>query len=246
LSDQQKADFQPVDSAESIRLLQEGAKTLASVIIWTKVQKDQEDQINTHLSMVSTLEKTFLCWLPDGFDAASFEKKVIRPYRLECFFSVSLLSSNIFFKANLAGHDPKSLKFNFPDKVFKVQRRQNLRFPVPDGHIIKVNFADPANPGDMNTRKLFDLSASGLAFIIPENEIGPYNKGTLLREMTFTIQSKIIAVEAEIRHLSRQSAQARLPGIKVGVQFKKIRAADSQLLATFVFDESRRYFSKFF
>ena len=246
MSDQQKAEFQPVEPPESLRLLHEGAKTVSSAMMWTK---DQEDQLSTHLSMVSETEQSLLCWLPTDFDAEAFSQKIVLRGSPEVFFSVSLPSANIFFKTKFLSFDRNSLTFALPEKIFKVQRRQNLRFTIPDGRIIKVQFSDPTGTDQKVIRKIHDLSAGGLAFLVEMSDEALYPKGLRIPDLSFTVNSRAIQAEAEVRHTSEApllSKASRARGIKVGVQFFNLKASDFQHIATFVFDENRRYFSKFF
>ncbi len=243
MSDQQKAEFQPIEGAESIRLITEGANTLSSTIMWIK---EQDDQLSTHLHRVSQVEEAFFCWLPKEFDQEKFKKHLAERKSSECLFSVSLPTANIFFRAYFIDFEENSMKFQLPEKVFKVQRRQNQRFQIPEGYLLKVQFADPLKLGQKLTRKIYDLSASGVAFIIESGDEPIYLKDLILYEFTFTVKTRTITVEAEVKHVSHLPESSKIRGSKVGVQFRNIKAADAQHLALYVFDESRRYFSKFF
>jgi hypothetical protein len=149
----------------------------------------------------------------------------------ECFFSVSLQRANIFFKARFIGCDQAGLQFKLPSKVFKVQRRKDLRFPIPDGLALKVDFADPLSPTVRSQRKVIDISASGLAFVIGEDEMPLFPAGLSLSDFTFTVRGRKISVTAEIRHVRKLADGGRLKGAAVGVLFKDIRAGDNQHIA---------------
>jgi hypothetical protein len=236
-------DFELVpDPAEALRLVKEGAKTLSSAMIWTK---DQEHVINSHMSVFSDAGHCFYCWVPKGFDTRQFMDDLAAMKQKECFFSVSLLRANIFFKAAFLGFDHAGMQFKFPSKVYKVQRRKDLRFPVPDSITIKVEFTDPLAPEVMITKKVVDISAGGLAFLINEDEAAIYPSGLTLENFTFSIRNKTLRIKAEIRHSKKYRGEGRATGVAVGVIFKDIRPGDSQHIAGFVFEESRKYFSRF-
>lgn len=215
-------------------------------MVWTK---NQEHVINTHLSVYSEAGNCFYCWVPKGFDPKKFMHELAeiksKGGDTECFFSISLQRANVFFKTRFLGFDHAGLQFKIPDKVFKVQRRRDLRFPIPDGLSLKVEFDDPLSPDVRSTRKVIDLSASGMAFQVNEDEIPMYPSGFTLQNLSFSVRSKKITVAAEIRHTRKLGSDSRLKGAMVGILFKDIRPGDSQHIAGYVFEESRKYFSRF-
>lgn len=211
-------------------------------MIWTK---NQERVINSHVSVYSDSGKCFYCWAPKEFDPRQFSDELKESGETDCYFSISLMRANIFFKAKYLGFDHAGLQFGLPEKVFKVQRRKDLRFPIPDGHVLKIDFSDPLSPDKLINKKCVDLSASGMAFLIEEEEVPLYPVGLMLENMTFTVRNRQISTAAEIRNTRPTRAEARKKGIVVGVVFKNLKAADNQHIAAYVFEESRKYFSKF-
>ncbi len=211
-------------------------------MIWTK---NQERVINTHLSVYSDSGKYFYCWAPKEFDPGLFNDELKQSGERDCYFSISLMRANIFFRAKYLGFDHAGLQFGLPEKVFKVQRRKDLRFPIPDGHVLKVDFSDPLTPGKPITKKCMDISASGMAFLVEEEEAPLFPVGLMLENMTFNVRGRDITVVAEIRNTRPTRADSRKKGVVVGVVFKNMRAADSQHIAAYVFEESRKYFSRF-
>lgn len=211
-------------------------------MIWTR---DQVHVIHTHLTVFSESEKTFYTWCPKDINPASLLDDLARRNERHCFFSVSLSRANIFFKAEILGYDAGGLRFRFPDKVFKVQRRKDLRLSVPDGHIIKISFQDPLFPESNMVKKALDISAGGAAILVTEGESPVFVPGLILKNMSFQILERKIECEAEVRYSSVLPVNGRHKGCKVGVQFQKMRAADTQAIASYVFEESRKYFTRF-
>lgn len=245
MSEQSQAprEFEPIENqAEALGMIREGAKTLSSAMIWTK---NQEHVINTHISVFSDSTQSFYCWTPKGFDSWKFTEDLKAMNEKECFFSISLLRANIFFKTQFMAVDHAGLQFKLPSKVYKVQRRKDLRFPIPDGHAMKVEYNDPLTPDTRVTKKVVDLSASGMAFLIDEEEAPMYPSGLTLKDFTFTVRNKTFKLTAEIRHSRPLPPGGRYKGCTVGVLFKDIRPGESQHIAGFVFEESRKYFSRF-
>lgn len=236
-------DFVPVDDPkEALLLLKEGAKTLASAMVWTK---NQEEVVNTHFATISEEEGVIYMWVPPAFDPKTFSQHLAELGTTECYFSVSLSRANVFFRAVFTGFDSGGMKFKLPEKVFKVQRRKDFRLPIIDGFVMKVEFQDPLFPEARLTKKVIDISAGGLAFVADTSEEPMYHAGLVLKKMTFTVDRRKIEVDAEVRHKREQPQGARIPGFKVGVIFVNLKPADADHIAKYVLQESRKYFTKF-
>lgn len=234
-------DFEPIeDQAEGIKFLKEGAKTLAQGVLWTQEQKLTLD---TRVTVVSDTEKTFYIWSAKDKDLKSLAQELKLASQGDfCFFNLTLHRANIFFKARLKGFDTGGIYFEWPEKVFKVQRRKDMRFTIPDGYVLFVEFEDPKKPGQILSRKLIDISASGLAFLGEPKDSTFWDSGNELRRVQFTIRSRKITTDAEIRHAIPKGERGHA---KVGLSFKGLKAADAQWIASYVFEEGRKFISRF-
>jgi hypothetical protein len=239
-------EFQPVETVEEgLKLLKEGVKTLSSAMIWTK---DQGEVISSHLSVFSDSTNSFYCWIPKSLDAKKFVDEVATLPTKDCFFSVSLLKANIFFRAELMGFDSAGLHFKFPFKIFKVQRRGDVRLPIPAHMTMKVEFKDPLFPEKTTVKKVIDLSATGMAFIVLDEDAVLFPKGRTLNDFSFSVRNKKFTIRAEIsnvRKLRSPTGEMTAAGYAVGVKFLELRPGEHQHIAGYVFEESRKYFSKF-
>lgn len=242
MSEKKPTEFEPIKTHEGKRLLREAAKSFSSAIIWTK---DQKHYINTHLTLYSDAGEVIYAWIPKGFNPEEFQNDLFKMESFECFFSISLQQANIFFKCNFKGHDRAGLKFTLPEKVFKVQRRQDVRYTIPATHVMKVTFQDPIFPESLLTKKIIDISGGGLSFHATEVEKNMLHANLVLKNVTITIHTKELKFEAEIRHVQTLSETDPKKGVKVGVMFQKIRPQDSQTIATYVFEEIRKYYARF-
>lgn len=214
-------------------------------MIWTK---DQSEVISSHLSVFGESTNTFYCWIPKSLDVEGFVNEVNSSGTKDCFFSVSLLKANIFFRAELLGYDTAGLRFRFPTKVFKVQRREDVRLPIPSHTTMKVEFKDPLFPEKTMIAKVQDLSATGMAFIINDDDAPLFPKGLTLSDFSFSVRNKKFKVRAEVSNIRKQrspTGELLAKGHVVGVRFLDMRPGDHQHIAGFVFEESRKYFSKF-
>ncbi|OFZ55292.1 MAG: hypothetical protein A2428_09115 [Bdellovibrionales bacterium RIFOXYC1_FULL_54_43] len=241
--DKAPKDFQLIqDQAEADHLLSEGAKSFASTLIWTK---DQQNVIRTHLTLFSRKDSLIWAWTPKNFDLKKFMRELEGPGGVhDCYFSVSLAWANIFFRTAFSGPDSAGLCFHAPERVYKVQRRKDLRYRIPEGHVLKLEFDDPLFPDQKQTKKVFDLSASGVSFLTDPSDKEVFVDGAVLKNVTFTIDLRKIVAHVEIRH-SKEVMVQRKPCLKVGLIFKGMRPGDSQKIASYVFEESRKYFLRF-
>jgi hypothetical protein len=236
-------EFQPVESiSEGLKLLKEGCKTLSSAMIWTK---DQEQVLNSHLSVFSESTDSFYCWSPKDFDSNKFIADVYASSGGECFFSVSLYRANIFFRAAFVALDTAGLLFKFPTKVFKVQRRNDVRLPLLDFLAVKVHFKDPLFHEKESIRRVLDISAGGMAFLINEEDVPLYPVGLILESFLFRVANRSFKIRAEISNCRKMRDEKHKGAFAVGVKFLDLRPGDTQHIAGWVFEESRKYFTRF-
>jgi hypothetical protein len=237
------SDFEEIkDRADALKLLREGAKTLASVMIWIK---EQSLVLHSHITVFSDSTGTFYCMSPKGYVVEEFETALQQTGTSDCYFSVSLQRANIFFKSPYRLTDAAGLQFGWPERVFKVQRRKYLRFPLPDGHLLRVSIQDPLNPDARLSMKVIDLSAGGLAFLADDVDAPVFFQGLKLSQISLTVRGRPITVDAVVRHKRELKNHPRHKGWSIGVEFEGMKEADGQVLAAYVFEESRKFFSKY-
>lgn len=245
-SQEASRNFDKIQSQkETIRYLQEGVRTFASAIIWTK---NQDQTITTNLKAFDEKNGFIFVNLPKFFNVDRFQERLSKLGSSECFFSVSLQSANVFFKSPYIETGDHWIKFKIPNDAYKVQRRKNFRFAIPPEYKILLNFPDSTSSTDksvMIKKYILDVSAGGLAFLVDEEEKEKYSPETIIPEMTFKIRGRSITVNGEIRYLREHpSAKKAVTRYKVGIQFTKINPRDAQEIASYVFDESRKYLTR--
>jgi hypothetical protein len=235
--------FLPVeDPQEAASMLREGAKGACSAMFWTK---DQGQVIHTHLTVYSKNDRLLYTHAPQDFDVRRLIESLHKQNSRDCYFSVSLPRANIFFSAAFDGTDTSGLKFKLPDKIFKVQRRSDLRLQIPDGYLVKVEFKDPLFPDQIISKKGIDISAGGLSINVDPAELPHYTVGLEL-EITFNVPSRSrLSCKAEVRHTSTLPSGQRFSGGKVGLQFKSLPATEARHINDYVMEQSRKYFSQF-
>lgn len=225
-----------------MQLLKEGFRTVASAMIWTKEQKRV---VTTQLSVFHEMDKQFYAAIPAEVDPDWFLDQLRGMKSNDCFFSVSLSRANIFFKAPCLGHDDGGFKFGAPAAIYKVQRRKDMRLMIPFGRVVRVEIPDPVYVNQKLSKKIFDISAGGLSFVVEDSEVALFQAGSIVQGMVFSIGSRRITVDAEVRHIKAQPGDSSNPGFKVGVLFTRIGGGDANWIAAYVFEESRKILSKF-
>ncbi len=234
------SELKPIDDTQEIlRYMMESSKVLASIILWTR---GQTDVIHTHMALLSQIDHVFYAHIPKDFDLNPFNEEMAK-LNGECIMNISLPTAQIFFKTVFVEITSTGLKFRIPNPVYKIQRRKNARFRIPDAYVLRIEYQDPLFPEVTLSKKTIDISAGGLAFATPEVDKAIYPEGIELKNLKFTLHRKLIQVDAEIRHVNVLHDPKH--NIKVGVAFKSLPPGDQDLIASYVLGESTKYFGKF-
>lgn len=238
-------DLIPVtEYLEIVKFFDEAAKAKAGVLIWTK---DQESTARTAVMSLSQSERAIYVGTP----ATESIPKLISDLKdagSRCFLNVKLQRATLFCATQLSQHSSSSLSFRIPDKIFKIQRRQNPRFTILAGYVLRMSYQDPRDPIHLIKQKIHDISAGGLSFLIDSTEGHLYESGRLLENVSFTVKTKEFKVRAEVVHsrpLTPTAGSQEPPKVKVGVRFLGLAEADAQVLEDYVNDENRKFFARF-
>ncbi len=236
------ADFHLVeDPKEAISLLKEATTTISSTMLWTK---NQEKVVETHLSLISEVDRILYTWIPPDLGQKDFVEQLAKSGTKDCYFSVSAPKANLFFKATFLGIDEAGFKYSFPEKVFKVQRRKDFRFQIPVGHVLRAEFDDPLGTEKLRP-KILDISAGGISLIVSDAEEVIFSMGMVIKDVVFTVKNRKITVDCEVRHKRAMPESSRQVGHKIGLQYVGIKSGDAQHIAGYVNEESRKYLSRF-
>ncbi len=230
-------EFEPIRTQqETETLLAEAAQNHVPVLIWTK---NQEEIIRTEILSFDPAGKLLVPKRPKGFDPKRFDDHLAQLGLTDCFFSVSLGRASLFFKTRYLSTTDAGLRFRMPEKMFKVQRRKDLRYRLPLTSSVLVQ--TPAS------YRLVDISASGLSFAIDakdgKSEL-PFSKGEEISELRFTLEGQTFTCPAEVKSVRELSKPFPGETHHIGVAFVGLQPGKSQLIAGYIFDETRRLFSK--
>ena len=242
-NEQRPREFVPVKTqAEALNLIRAGARANSVATFWTR---NQEHIVTTRFSHFSESEQIIYVWIPKDFELRKLEAALTESQSPYCFFNVFFPSANIFFKATFIGVDPAGLKFKLPETMFRIQRRRDLRYMIPEGQVLHIEFRDPVFQEKILQKKTYNIGARGLAFFISEEEEAHYYVGMMLSDVTFTIRGRQIRADGEVRHITHRAPSDRIKGAKVGLDFKEISQGDESFIAAYIFEESRRFLTGF-
>ena len=242
LSNPQFNPFITTESEKETHLLLKES-VAASATLWTK---NQELVIETRLSAVSEAEKALFFWLSEDIDPDTFAHSLQIEGLTHCYFSIYGPKATLFFKARFISTDPAGLKFAYPEQGYKAQRRKHFRFPIPDGHIMRVEYSDPSGTGATQTKKAIDISAGGIAVFVAEEEELFYENGAVIENIQFKVRHHVIHTRGTIKHKQDMLNLFRTPGYKIGIQFIDLDKKSESIIDAYVMTESRKYLSRFY
>lgn len=226
---------------EKRKFFLESAKNFCETLIWTQ---QQEYLVQTHITQCNFDKGFFSAWVPNKFNLKAFTDFLSAKKTDELFFSVSHEHANLFFKSKLLSADTHGFHFVFPEKLFKAQRRKDFRLPIPLDYSVKAEFPDPGAPNERISRRVFDISAGGISFMVPLAERDLYEPSSKIKNMTFKIRGRLILVDIEVRYATPVKDDSSHPQAKIGVQFRQIDAADIKFIVKYVEEEGRKYVSR--
>ncbi|MEK7690493.1 MAG: PilZ domain-containing protein [Bdellovibrionota bacterium] len=245
MSDKGRYDqkFAPITDLPKINSsLAECAKVLAPAVVWTR---NQEQRIESRAGSWSPGDRIIAVAYTG---AAKDTSGIPLPREVNAIYvNFTLPHTTVFFRTTFLGLDRKrGLLFTGPTEMFEVQRREAFRLRMSDSYGVHAQFSYPVGT-PAQTRKVVDISSGGLAFIVPTEAIHKFVPGQQLGRLDFQLRSREFKTLAEIRHTSGWPPWEKVQdGLKVGVRFSSLTAEESNFIAVFVLEESRKIFTSRF
>jgi hypothetical protein len=208
-------------------------------MLWAK---GESDVTATHLRIYDQVDKSLYLWMPPLFNLTEFTEKVTR-HEKDIIINLSLPHAQVFFKADFILKDSNGLKFHAPIQIHKIQRRKNARHSLSPNQSLIVEFQYPTKPESRITKKVIDISAGGLSFLVAESEKNIFRPGLILNCLQLNIRQKTIETYAEIRHVKVLKNDKPDQNIKVGIIFRSLLASSQNLIASYVFEETSKAFA---
>jgi hypothetical protein len=124
--------------------------------------------------------------------------------------------------------DARSISFTFPKKIFKIQRRKNVRYSVPAGYDIFID-CESLETHERVKRKVLDISEGGIAFSLePTENLEAYKTGVVMRDCVLTLRNQPLKLSLRV---------ANQMDHKLGMEFIKISEENRNFLAAFIYSQ---------
>ncbi len=233
---------EPVDSLTDIKdiyeLLTEAAKCRAPALLsWD----EQELIIKTSVSLFDQATRHFILRGPNAAEQRVLTD-VLSLWQPKFYQIISLPQANLLMQASLDEKTPQGLIFNLPAKIIRLQRRKHSRYKIPAGYVLRAGFTNEAAGKESIQKRLFDISASGMSFLIHREERNLYLKDQVLLKIAFMIRSLTIYARGVIRY-TRDIPDTQ--ECKVGVEFLDIHENQIQTIEDYVLQENSKNYTRY-
>lgn len=236
-----KITFEPIESSnEAHRILQDCARSTALAQLFTRQQKTV---VNCRFVRLN-LESGEVGFRPEqAAELKSFLEELTESKSRDCFVNLVNDRVKVFFKSRIRGLNEGRIMLDYPQALFRVQRREHLRFKIPMGHTLRVEVASTVDRARSFQNKVVDISAGGLAFYAKLNQEADFQAGQIITSMRFTLNRRVVICQGEIRHVR----SAKVEGedlLVIGVLFYKMGEEDRDWVSLYVRQQTRNILSK--
>lgn len=149
------------------------------------------------------------------------------------FFNMFLLTSQVLFKSKFMETTAKGLKFSFPEKFFKIQRRKHTRIPLTE-NIPATATLTLIDPTDMKSvkiqRRIMDLSMGGVAVKAEKDDAATLKKFSRLHMVDILLGELQMTNPGVIRNISAS---------KIGIEMDLKNQIQQKKFATFLLQQLR-------
>lgn len=133
------------------------------------------------------------------------------------------------------GLEREVVALDYPKKVVRIQRRAHARFWVLGGYDLQVRMDAIEGPKRKVAKKLVDISAGGLAFlVVSPREASLFREGMIVRGLHLKLQNRDMVFDVEVRTHEETKRESQIQGIRVGVKFVNIAPEDVDWIQSFV------------
>lgn len=171
----------------------------------------------------------------------AFESGLHRDSMDEVLFSLHLPTDVIFFKGELRKGDSTYFNARIKDALYKVQRREALRLPVPGARTVLM---EPA-VGAGYSAELQNISEGGIGVVFrvkSEFEAVAAVKDPV--KLTFTAFGLAVTAVAAVRHGSEVGTTLAKKSYRLGFSFTEIDPKLQTQISQLVFEESAKYLGR--
>ncbi len=232
--------FEAAKPEETLPLLQSGVPRESRLQCWSPGRKfsytSRIVKVHETAGLVSiSVSKEYT-------GGATFESDLTKESLGEILFSLHLPTDVIFFKGELRKGDPTYFNARIKEPIFKVQRRESLRLPVPGKPTVLIVY-----PGSVGySAEVINVSEGGIGVHFREKtdfEVLAALKVPVT--LTFTVFGISVSAAAEIRHGSEVGSTPVKKSYRLGFFFTEMDAKLRTQLSQLVFEESAKYLGRF-
>jgi len=232
------------DLLEIIKFFDKGSKSNAGVTVWTTTN---EGTAHGKMIGLSQSKKMIYTTALTTHEPKKFYAD-LKAASNSCFFNVKMETATLFFTTELQSSSPAYSEFTLPEKLFKVQRRQSLRFRIIQNYLLRVSFRDPDDLTIKHHEKIYDIGSGGLSFLINNVDPPPFKLGQILTDLKFTLRNCELNLAGEIVQYKRFTETVHgedLQKIKVSIKFLQLNDKNSTIIEDYVFEENRKFYARF-
>jgi c-di-GMP-binding flagellar brake protein YcgR len=237
MSSEQENPFEQVATKQILDVLQNAVATRSKLHIWTEGRKHQHV---SRISKVANSESVTILTVPK-------EKKfeyILNSYAIEeVFMSVQLPNDLVYFKAKVRNSDEISFSFRLIEPLYKVQRRQAIRVPVPADmasavEIVMEGRAEPIKAAILN------ISTGGVGVLTQELALEQEFEIGKKVSVSFQFGTLPVSATGNLRYLQVVQGSLISKRLKLGIQFDEIHMKTVDEIHTYVMHESTKYLGR--
>jgi hypothetical protein len=232
--------FEKAAAEEVIPLLQSGVSWKARLQCWTPGRGHSLTSriVKVHEGLV----RIVISVAKEGPEGAAFERGVTAGFFEEVLFSLHLPTDVVFFKGEFIPIGPGAFSVRVKDALYKVQRREALRLPVPGNPSVRLVLPD----GGVRAAELLNVSEGGVGLIFRDKP--SFEVVSKIKE-NFTIEFNAfkIAVRAtvEVKHSTEVGSAMVRKSFRLGLSFSDLDPRLRTELSQLVLEESSKYLGRF-
>jgi c-di-GMP-binding flagellar brake protein YcgR len=169
----------------------------------------------------------------------SFMEELGKHESKECMILVYLQGRSIIgFNAEPSEVLKDRLIFKAPERLFKIQRRKDVRFQIPTGYEYTIEMESVEQKGVRISKRLLEISESGLS----HREAGLFRVGLHIQRCVIQMNNQKIDVSLSICNQAPFDRGPKGAGHKIGAVFDSIKEDDRKYLAQFIYSHALHLF----
>lgn len=237
-----ESPFEPAKAEETLPLLQSAIARKSKLQCWSPGQKHSYTsrivKVNETGGLVSiSVSKEF-----DGGE--EFEAALIRGGFEEILFSLHLPTDIIFFKAEIRRGESGFFTARVKIPVFKIQRREALRLPIPTGASRTIQITVTGAP-TLNA-ELVNISEGGVGISMTDKaEFDSLSATKTPVSIAFEVSGIRVNTTAMVRHGFEAGSSMVKKTYRLGLAFKDMDPKMKERLSQLVFEESAKFLGRY-